>query len=69
MKRLLIIALLAVSGLVQAQNTIEGTIRGYNGKMILLMSIYGEKTKAIDSATSDPEGHFRFTIINSIAMR
>ena len=66
MKRLLIIALLAVSGLVQAQNTIEGTIRGYNGKMILLMSIYGEKTKAIDSATSDPEGHFRFTIINRL---
>ena len=66
MRRILFLLLLALSGLVQAQNKIEGTIQRFGGKMIFLMSIYGEKTKAIDSATTDPDGHFRFTISNRL---
>ncbi len=66
MTRFLCIALLMVSGLVQAQNTIEGTILNHGGKMVFLMSIFGEKTKSIDSTISDSAGHFRFTISNRL---
>jgi peroxiredoxin len=55
-----------VSGLLQAQNTIEGTILRYGDKKIFLMSIYGEKTKAIDSTTSDANGNFRFILNNRL---
>ena len=66
MKRILFLLLLLTSGLSQAQNTIDGTILRYDGKRIFLMSIYGEKTKAIDSATTDALGNFRFTISNRL---
>ncbi len=66
MKGFLITFLILVSGLVQAQNTINGTILRYSGKRIFLMSIYGEKTQAIDSTVTDSAGHFRFTISNRL---
>jgi peroxiredoxin len=66
MKKYLAVILLLTSGLVQAQNTIEGTILKLGGKTVFLMSIFGEKTKAIDSTTSDSAGHFRFTISNRL---
>jgi peroxiredoxin len=66
MKNYLLLILILVSGLVRAQNTIDGTIHQYDGKMIFLMSIYGEKTKAIDSVTPDAAGHFKFTVSNRL---
>ncbi len=66
MKSILTLFLLMVSGLLQAQNTIEGTILRYGDKKIFLMSIYGEKTKAIDSTTSDANGNFRFILNNRL---
>jgi peroxiredoxin len=66
MKKSLVIIFLVAVILVQGQNKIEGTISGLGANRILLMSIYGEKTKAIDSTTADPEGRFRFTIINRL---
>ncbi|MEI7726166.1 MAG: redoxin domain-containing protein [Bacteroidota bacterium] len=66
MKRFLVLILLMVSGLVHAQNTINGTIMRYDGKKIFLLSIFGEKTKTIDSTTTDATGHFTFTIINRL---
>ncbi len=66
MRVLLIVGLFMASCLVQAQNTIDGTILKYDGKRIFLMSIYGEKTKAIDSTMSDSAGHFVFTLSNRL---
>lgn len=66
MKGYLILFLLAFSGIVVGQNTIEGTILRYGGNRVFLMSIYGEKSKAIDSVTTDPAGHFRFTVSNRL---
>ncbi|MFZ4521639.1 MAG: redoxin domain-containing protein [Bacteroidales bacterium] len=66
MKWVLLVSLLAVAGLLQAQRKIEGTIRGFGANRVFLMSIYGEKTKAIDSTTSDANGHFSFMIINRL---
>ncbi len=62
MKYILSTIFLAVSCMLQAQNSIDGTILRYGGNKIYLMSIYGEKTSVIDSATSDSAGHFRFTL-------
>ncbi|MDP1621032.1 MAG: redoxin domain-containing protein [Bacteroidales bacterium] len=66
MRNIFILILLFVSGLSQAQNTIDGTLPDFGGKKIFLMSIYGEKLKAIDSTTTDTGGHFSFTIINRL---
>lgn len=66
MKKLLVLVLLMVPGFVQSQNTIEGTISRFAGEKIFLLSIYGEKTKAIDSTTTDASGHFSFALINRL---
>jgi Domain of unknown function (DUF4369) len=66
MKRFLVLIFVMVSCLVQAQNTIEGTILKLDGKKVFLMSIYGEKTKAIDSAITGSDGSFRFTLSNRL---
>ncbi|HNY01865.1 MAG TPA: redoxin domain-containing protein [Bacteroidales bacterium] len=50
----------------RSQNTISGTIRHLEGKRVQLMSIYGERTRAIDSAVADPSGRFRFTLVNRL---
>jgi peroxiredoxin len=63
--RLILLILLVVPGLLQAQNTIEGTIQRYEGK-ITLLSIYGEKTNPIDSAITDSQGNFKFTLITRL---
>jgi peroxiredoxin len=54
------------SVLLQAQNTIDGTISGYGGKKIFLMSIYGEKTQSIDSVSTDVNGSFKFVLNNRL---
>ena len=66
MKKTLILFSFLVSLLVHAQNKIEGTVSGFDGKKIFLMSIYGEKTNSIDSTTTDATGNFSFTIINRL---
>jgi len=66
MRKFLLLIFLAATGLVRGQHIIEGTIRGYENNRLYLMSIYGEKTKAIDSAQTDPLGHFKFTLINRL---
>ena len=66
MKRYLFLILLVANSWVQAQNTIEGTILKFDGKRILLMSVFGEKTQAIDSTITDASGNFRFTINNRL---
>ncbi|MCX6269419.1 MAG: redoxin domain-containing protein [Bacteroidetes bacterium] len=66
MRRYLVLIILVVSGLAKAQNTIEGTILNHDAKTVLLISIYGEKTKAIDSTTTDRTGKFRFSISNRL---
>jgi peroxiredoxin len=66
MRTYLFLLLLVSCGLAQAQNKIDGTIRGYDGKLIFLMSIYGEKTKAIDSVVPDAANHFQFKISNRL---
>ena len=66
MKGILIIIFIAVFSMVQAQNSVDGTIVRYGGNKIYLMSIYGEKTSVIDSAISDSAGHFRFTMIGRL---
>jgi peroxiredoxin len=66
MKRSLVLILLILSCLLQAQNKIEGTIERYDGKKVFLMSIYGERTKAIDSVTTDSAGHFSFVVSNRL---
>jgi peroxiredoxin len=50
------------SGIAVAQNTMEGTVKGYGGGKVYLMSIYGEKTTPIDSAVADTAGAFRFAM-------
>jgi peroxiredoxin len=66
MQRFLVVFLL-FSGLNGfAQNTIEGTIAGYGGKMVYLRSIYGEKAQAIDSTMTDPGGRLKFTLVNRL---
>ncbi len=45
-----------------AQHTITGTIRGYNAGTINLQSIFGERTKTIDSTNTDNAGTFRFSM-------
>ncbi len=50
----------------RSQNTIEGTIRDLDGKKVQLMSIYGERTKAIDSTLADASGKFRFRLVNRL---
>ncbi len=49
-----------------AQNTITGTISGWNGKKIEIQSVFGEKTKTFDSTFTDASGHFRATIKNRL---
>ena len=49
---------LALSG----QHTITGTIRGLNSGLIGLQSIFGERTKTIDSTNTDTSGSFRFSM-------
>jgi len=49
-----------------AQNTIEGTISGLGPGRVYLLSIYGEKNKAIDSVTADVGGRFTFTLVNRL---
>lgn len=49
-----------------AQNTIEGTVGGLGSGRVYLLSIYGEKTKAIDSLSADNRGHFIFTLSNRL---
>jgi peroxiredoxin len=66
MRGILVTVILLVSAMVQAQNRIEGSIADLGGKRIFLMSIYGEKTKSIDSVLADTTGHFRFTIVNRL---
>lgn len=57
---------LLIPWLLQAQNTIDGTIRNLGANTVFLMSIYGERTKAIDSTIADSSGHFRFTLTNRL---
>ncbi len=66
MKKYMVVVFLVATCLVQGQNKIEGTIAGLSANRVLLMSIYGEKTKAIDSTKSDSAGRFRFTIVNRL---
>ena len=66
MKRILAIIFFTVSGMVQAQNSMDGTIVRYGGNKIYLMNIYGEKASVIDSAISDTSGHFSFTMIGRL---
>jgi len=54
--------LLLLACMVDAQNTIDGTILRYGGKTVYLMTIYGEKASVIDSTKTDTAGHFRFTL-------
>ncbi|MCX6304450.1 MAG: redoxin domain-containing protein [Bacteroidetes bacterium] len=66
MKKYFVYILLMAGSLAQAQNTIDGTILTCNGKQVFLMSIYGEKSKAIDSTTTDSSGHLKFKISNRL---
>ena len=66
MKRFLLFILIMASVVVQAQNTIDGTIQRFGGKKVFLMSIFGERTKAIDSTSTDSTGHFRFVVSNRL---
>jgi peroxiredoxin len=66
MSRYLIVFFFLASTVAGAQNTIEGNISGFDGKMIYLASIYGEKIKTIDSASPDGSGNFRFLISNRL---
>ena len=62
MNRILLVLFMVVSGLVQAQNSIEGTILRFGGNKVFLLSILGEKATKIDSAVTDQEGHFLFRL-------
>ena len=56
------IMFLIVSLTITAQSGFDGTILRYGGNKIFLMSIYGEKVTTIDSAISDADGHFKFSL-------
>jgi peroxiredoxin len=66
MKRYLFLAMLACCGPARSQNTINGTIRGLGAGRVFLLSMYGEKTKPIDSVNADTDGRFTFTLSNRL---
>ena len=66
MRQIFIFWLLFTCLLAQGQNTIDGTILQFPGNRVYLMSIYGERTRAIDSTTTDSSGHFSFVVANRL---
>lgn len=62
MKSILLAVLMWASFSALSQNSINGTIVRLNGKKIALQSIFGEKTKTIDSAFTDSAGQFQFNM-------
>ena len=60
----MLLSLVALS--LQGQNTIRGRIIHLNGKRISLQSIFGEKTKTIDSVYTDSTGQFQFSMNNRL---
>jgi peroxiredoxin len=47
------------------QNVIDGTISGLSMSRVYLLSIYGERARAIDSTMADQVGHFRIVLGNN----
>ncbi|MEI6434775.1 MAG: redoxin domain-containing protein [Bacteroidota bacterium] len=62
MRTILIAVLIWASFSVLAQNNIKGTIVGLAGKKIAIQSIFGERTKTIDSTLTDSTGQFQLTM-------
>jgi len=48
-----------------SQNTLEGTIHNLGKSKLYLLSIYGEKTRVVDSILSDSLGRFRINLPSS----
>ena len=66
MKRVLLLFLWFFALTATGQNVIEGLIRGHADQKVYLMSIYGERVKAIDSLIADQQGRVRFTLVNRL---
>lgn len=49
-----------------AQHTIRGTIKGSQGLRISLQSIFGERTKTVDSVVTGPAGDLTFSMKNKL---
>lgn len=49
-----------------AQHTIRGTIEGSQGLRISLQSIFGERTKTVDSVVAGPTGDLTFSMKNKL---
>jgi peroxiredoxin len=66
MFRLLLSLALLFPLTVAGQTTISGNIRGMKGQRMLLQSIFGERTKTIDSTLTDDAGTFQFAMTNRL---
>lgn len=66
MTRILFFLLLLAPQFIEAQNLISGTIKNLTGQRVALQSIFGERTKTIDSVTTDNAGSFQFTMRNRL---
>jgi peroxiredoxin len=66
MFRLILFLALVIPFTSAGQNTISGNIRGVKNQRVLLQSIYGERTKTIDSTRADDSGTFQFTMMNRL---
>jgi peroxiredoxin len=65
MRRSLFVILVFLAGFTQAQQTIEGRVKGLGVKRVYLMSLYGERAPVIDSTFTDSTGHFRINLATS----
>jgi peroxiredoxin len=66
MTRWIYIFLILCPVLAGAQHTIHGTIEGSQGLRISLQSIFGERTKTVDSVVAGPAGDFTFSMKNKL---
>lgn len=62
MKKIAILLLILLPGVLSAQNNISGLISGLAHKPIFLFSHYGEKITPMDSTYSDTLGRFAFSL-------